>query len=853
MLKPIKLFSLLLLIPLLLFSEELQKELTVKVKVKDIIKVEKPPYIPPDKLSFRKREVILQNIIGKVLEPPKEIEEAELYVPKEGGCGAPKDVNLYKNAVEAYKKGNLFASEKYLKDLISIPNSPYTNAGKYILGLVYVKKGKKEEALKLFEEACNTAHMYTMPSCESFFALYFQLFEKPYPTEEPLLWKYVYMIRESGIIPKKEIQNCQRYTFKKYCAYVNDFIAGRPNLDYLISTKVRRAIKLFNWGRLEEAKKILLEFKDKLIPYRDVVLYYLALIALNEGKTKEALDYAVILETLNPELAKSVYLSLFLKDHSLADFVYRKTGEKWVLEYAGVKAYNGGNYRKALEYFEKAGKWKYAVYAALKLKDYEKAYEILKNVKDRDREYYRLLLEVLYSTDMEDEFLKTLEEIAGKYPKLYKEYYGWYLFKKGNWLEAEKYFDNPYYKAVAYFNAGDYEKVLELLKDDNSYEARVLKAKAAISLGKGELARKFLYNETPEEVYLTGLSYFIDGEYEKAIPYFEKLTQNEEYRLKALLKLADSYYNLGQKEKARAIYTLILSKYSQNPEAKEALLGVAQIEIEAPTKELEKIVKDFEEKYPNSPLLPELKLQLARIYAKEGRKVEAQFILRKLVNNPEYRDRASLLLADVVDNPSEKERILINLLKSKDKAVAEEAFAKLVTFYEERGNLLKLARLLEKRSDPEKVKAIQIYLKLGRIKEAERLFNRLIKKYPESEELKEVALKLYEKTKKRKYLFIAYKSAKPEVALSAAYYLGNEYKGEDDKKALEYFLEVVLSEKKDLPFYKRAVLESATLLKSFGAKKDASCILKRLEGLKLEKWEEERVLELKKGLPECGG
>ncbi|RUM29492.1 MAG: hypothetical protein DSY32_03215, partial [Aquifex sp.] len=560
-----KLFSLLILIPLFLFSEELQKELTVKVKVKDIIKVEKPPYIPPDKLSFRTREVILQDIVGKVLEPPKEIEEANLYVPKEGGCGAPKDLNLYKNAVEAYKKGNIFSAEKFLKDLISIPNSSYANAGRYILGLVYVKKGKKEDALKLFEEACNTAHMYTMPSCESFFALYFQLFEKPYATEEPLLWNYVYIIREKGIIPKREVQNCKKYTFKRYCTYVNDFIRGRLNLDYLTSTKVRRAIKLFNWDRIKEAKEILLELKDKLIPYRDVILYYLALISLREGRTKEALDYAVILETLNPKLAKSVYLSLFLKETDLADFVYGKTGERWVLEYAGVKAYNGGNYKKALGYFERAGKWKYAVYSALKLKDYKKAYEILKKVGKKDKEYYRLLLEVLYALNKEEEFLKILNEIADKYPKLYKEYYGWYLFKKGSWLEAQKYFDNPYYKAVAFFNAGDYERVIELLKENSSYEARILKAKAAISLGKGELARKFLFNETPEEIYLTGLSYFIDGDYEKAIPYFQKLTQNEKYKLKALLKLADSYYNLGQREKAKAIYTLILSKYSQNP------------------------------------------------------------------------------------------------------------------------------------------------------------------------------------------------------------------------------------------------------------------------------------------------
>ncbi|GAB6065496.1 tetratricopeptide repeat protein [Aquifex pyrophilus] len=855
MLKPIKLFSLLLLFIFPLFSQELKKELTLKVKVQEILKVEKPEISIPDKLSY-KVPVFLYK--GKDLsylffEPPKRLEEVELYEPKTEGCGAPKDQVLYKKAIREYKRGNLIGAGEEAKKLLSLPTSPFRNAGYYILGLIEYKRGYDEEALRYFKEGCNTLHTYRSASCESFYALYYKIKGEPYETQEPLLWNYVYLIGGKGKIPESPLKNCGRYTFKEYCRYVNDFIRGRVNEEYRESTFLRRAVVLYEKGELEKAEKILEKFSRKLIPHRDVILYYLSLIALKKGDYDKALDRVLLLETLNEELAKEVYLLLALKNPELADFVYEKTKAKEILRYAGIKAYNRGEYKKAIHYFEKSGDYFYAALAYLQLGNYEKAYEYLKRKKRDTQLYYRAFLEVLYRLDKEEKLQKTLEDIKERFPELYREYYGWYLFKKGDWLEASKYFENPYYKAIAYFNAGDYEKVLEILRDKNDYKSRILKAKAAIALGKGVLARKFLFNETPEELYLTGLSYFIEGNYEKAIPYFNKAAKDKNYEVKALVKLADSYYNMGRKEEAKAVYRLILSKYKEREEVKSALIGLAQIESENPSKEIEKIVEEFEKKFPESPLLPELKLQLARYYAKEGRKIEAQFILRKLINNPEYRERALLELARVTEDPEEREKILLDLVSSKDKLISEKAFNELKKLYEKENNLLKLARLLEKRGDEGKIKAISLYLKLDRVKDAERLFREMYKKYPELEELKEVALKLYEKTGKRHYLDIAYRSAKEEVFLKASYYLGNYYYKKDRRKALDYLLEVVLSDKKELPFYKRAVFMSAEILRKMGAYKDASCILERLKGVELESWEREKLLELKKGLPECGG
>jgi len=139
------------------------------------------------------------------------------------------------------------------------------------------------------------------------------------------------------------------------------------------------------------------------------------------------------------------------------------------------------------------------------------------------------------------------------------------------------------------------------------------------------------------------------------------------------------------------------------------------------------------------------------------------------------------------------------------------------------------------------------------VEDAERVFKKLYTKNKNWEELKELALSLYEKTGKVEYLQIAYSSKKPEVALRAAYLLGLHYSDKDTKKALEYLAEVIYSEKKELPFYKSAVLTSGELLKKLKAFRDASCILKKLSGIKLEKEEEEKLLKLKEGLPPCEG
>jgi hypothetical protein len=120
--------------------------------------------------------------------------------------------------------------------------------------------------------------------------------------------------------------------FKNYCNYVLDFVKGEIREEYKDSTTLRRAIVLFQTGKLDEAEKLLLEYSKPTKPYRDVALYYLGLIALQKNDTNRAYQYASLLETLNREYANSLYSQIAQRDVLLARITYNVTKDPGFLE-----------------------------------------------------------------------------------------------------------------------------------------------------------------------------------------------------------------------------------------------------------------------------------------------------------------------------------------------------------------------------------------------------------------------------------------------------------------------------------------------------------------------------------------
>ena len=842
-----RLFSVLLIGVLVALSDPLKESISLNVKVVGRILEEKPPLTPPDRIDDLRKSSYL-DLSSDVFEPPKRIERPIIEPPKEGGgCGDPKEKTYYRAGIIYYQRGELSKAESKMLDVISLQNATLIPQAEYILGLIYVDTNRKEDALGLFKSSCSAQHPFRKPACEAYYALYFQLNRVPELYEEVNLWKVVYKIKVEGEVSEPY---CEDTVFEEYCSYVQSFARGDLHEEYPQSTEIRMAITLLEKGELKPSKDIFLRYSRPLSRYRSVALYYLGVIAWMEGDKKRAYKYASLLEVLEPKYSKSLHLLLSQEDLIYSKIAYQITGSKKALRNAGVISYNEGNYKVAYAEFTRAGDHLNAALSAIKERDYRRAYSALKKVKNKDKNYYLWLLETLYWLGKDEEMDSTLESIKKKYPDLYKEYKGWLLFKREKWLSAYKFFKDPYHRALALFNAGKYKDVLKELKGRNSYKARLLKAKAAISMGNGALARKFLTPATPQEIYLLGMSYFIEGKYDRAVSHFKKILMDDNFRSKALLRIADSYYNMGRYEKAKSLYKKILGLYPDSQEALDATLALAQIELQNPSPDLKDLLSKFIKKFPNSPMVPDLKYQLAGVLIKEGNKEEALKILKELSQMPEYRPRALVRIAQIEDDPKKKEELLKEAILKGDKQEKKKATEMLMDLYLHNKEFEKLADFLAKGDREDRKRALQIYMNEN-IEKAIKLFDALYKEDPQDADIPKLAYAMYEKTKGKRYLEIAAGSQDKKLRAKALYKLGFIEKKRDKRKALERFVEIILSAEGVEPYYSKSALNASEILVGMKAKKDACEILKKINKKHLSKRELKRFNILKRKLPKC--
>lgn len=839
--KPIRLFSLLLLLAFAL-AQQITKEFDVKVELTGKLYEEKPKLSPPNYLPMPQTKEL--DLSYMVLEAPKSVEFAQIKPVEKSGvsCGEPKDALSYRLGVDYYLKGRYDLAEEELGKVLLVPNSAFGPMAEYVLGIIAYSKDQKQRALELFKNSCNFTHMYQGPACEAYYALNLTL-KGSVPENQNSLWKAVKAIKEG----KPANLSCDGVVFVQYCQYVSDFVKGKENLLYRDSTRLRFGILAYFEGDLKSAKALFEEYSGPGRLYRDVALYYLALMDYKEGKGEQALRHASILESINPYLAKELYALISEKDVYLSRLTYTLTKDVRFLEKAGIIAYNSGDYALALRNFLEAGNTRYAVYSAIKMGDYKKAIELLKN-KKKDREDYLWLLEALYWSG--EDMSGTLSEVAKLYPDLYKEYQGWESFRRGDWLGALGFFEDPYYKALALYNLKKYKEVIDLLQGRTDERSRLIKARSALMMDDTKLARSFLTGKSEEEFYLLGLSYFLEGNYQKAVEFFEKVPANNPNRAKALLKMGESYYNMGKADKAKDSYFEVLRSFPDSEEARSATLALLDFAGKnMGDEDLERVLEDYMKREKNPP--PEILYQYASLMARKGKKEEAEKLLLNLLDTP-IKFKAILKMAELEEEPSKRLVLFYKVYKeSPTEEERKKARDEIVKMYSSLGDTKSLADMLAEGDKPDKVKAIGLYLSIREIPSAITLAQELIKAGYRDQEFERYLLELYKQT--RDISLLDYVSKSPERSLrgQALYLYGLELlRRGDRKKALESFVEISINHKGE-PYYNSAILEGAKILVKLGAKRDASCILERFDLNGANPEETSIYNKLKKGLPKC--
>ena len=843
MFRLITLFSLSLL--LIAFSQ-IKKEFDLQVEIVAQEVEEKPKLSLPQNLPLKGSEPM--DLSPRLLEPPKEMEFMPVAKVEEDGlsCGKPKDAIAYKVGVDHYLKGDFLRAERELGSILTMP-SPYRPMAEYVLGIIKLKEGQRSEALKFFENSCRVPHRYRDSACELYYALNFEL-KGSVPKNENPLWSVIYEIKEKKTYREP---NCQEVVFKNYCNYVLDFVKGEVREEYKDSTTLRRAILLFQTGKLDEAEKLFLEYSKPTKPYRSVALYYLGLVALQKKDTNRAYQYASLLETLNREYANSLYSQIAQRDVLLARITYSITKDPSFLELAGMIAYNRGDYQLAFSNFLEAKNTRYAVYSIIRMGDYKTAYTLLEGKREKDREDYLWLLESAYWANLPmEEHLKVVRE---RYPELYKEYLGWSFFRKGDWLSALSYFENPYHKALCYYNLKKYDDVLNVLQGIDHPKARLLKAKSALFLGKPALARRFLTESSPEELYLLGLSYFMEGEYERSIDHFKKVPKESPFGARALMKTGDALYNLGKVDAAKEVYWEVLKGFPEDPLASQATLALLGMEErELSPSDREKLIKSYLQKEPNAPYAQELKYQLADLLIKRGEKREAEKILMELFEGgSSLKYRALLKLATIEEDKRNKAVLLYKVYKEGSSEESAIARRELIKLYEELGDQQSMAELLESGDLSDKERAVQIYANIQRWDKALAIANQLTSLGYRSPSFENTLWKIYENTKDRNILIALTKSQDINLSAKAKFEMAKLLKAEGKpREVLEYLVDISLNNK-GAQVYNSAILEGVQTFLELRLKRDASCFLDRVDANTLSREERVKIEMLKKELPKC--
>lgn len=840
--KLIGLFSLLLFLS---FAQQIKKEFDVDVELTGKLLEEKPKLNAPVRLETQEDKEL--DLLGELLEAPRFMEFTQIKpIEKSGGvsCGEPKDALSYRLGVDYYLRGRYDLAEEELKKVI-VMNSPFKPMAEYVLGVISYSQGQQERALELFKTSCGTTHMYQKASCEAYYALSFRI-RNSVPENQDPMWRAVFNIKR-GVIASPE---CEEAVFVQYCGYVRDFLTGKENPQYRDSIKLSRALRLYKEGDVRGARAILSDYSKPARPYRDIALYYMALMEIKEGKVEEALRIVGLLETLNRRLADNLYGILSSKDVVLSRYVYSLTKNPKFLEKAGIIAYNSGDYSLALYNFLQAGSSRYAVYSALRLGDYDRVYGIIRDKKEKNREDYLWLLEALYWSGKD--MTETLKEVSRYYPDLYKEYSGWERFRRGDWLGALGFFEDPYHRALALYNLKRYGEVLNLLRGRADYSSRLLQARAALMMGDQKLARTFLTDKSDEENYLLGLSYFLEGDYAKALSYFDKVSDQSPIKPKALNKAGDSLYNMGDTQSAKDRYYQVLRRFPESREARSATLALLEIGgKELSDKEMEGLIKDYLSKEgKNSPMSNELRYQLALLYIKEGKTKEAERELLELLDTP-LRFKAILKLAQVEKEPPKKAVLLYKVYKEAGPEESKLAREELVKLYTQAGDSKSLADLLSEGSREDKVKAVGIYLGIRELGASQSLAQELMSVGYRSQEFERYLLELYKGTNNRLYLDYLKDSPEKNTRAEALYLSALDHMRRGDKsKALEELVDISVNHR-DYERYNQAILEGTRLFVKRKARRDASCFLERFDEKRARPEELSLYRRFRQELPKC--
>jgi TolA-binding protein len=825
-------------------------------------------------------------------------------------------------------KRYLYAKEKLEKLIKKYPDVSFISDAYYLLGLVYSFLGENKKAVDVFTKGCDlpVSRKSKDYSCiaAAVINLKFENIDKAEETlkkaentdENYLFWHsviFAHLLKPQEAYDLIKDIKCENLdiNFINYCRYMKGYLlfAKREfkkaipvlkNVDtpeYYKHTLLLKGFSYLNTGKYPEAKAYLTKFLEgygSVEKISDYAIYGLGIIDINYSRIKDALEKAGILESRDKELAQNLYIKVA---ENLADrgefktaFVIlqrsAKTGNRYIdylRKKIAVTAYNTGNYRYAFLMFKDIDTPLfnlYAGYALLKMKKVVQAKDYFKKASDLAEGDHlketalKYLADIYFRLRDFKDYLQTVKKLKNYDPDYASDLLGWYFFYKKEYKKAFMAFKDRYMKAVSAFNGDMLEEAYKIVKDRKDRKSRFLLAYIYLKEGDLDKARKILKQlaQTDDKIgkeagYLYAYSFFSEGDYRRsAQEFWNYAKKHKETPLgrKAILRMADSYYNLGEIDRARQIYRAFIQKYSNSPEAIDAAYQLTILEMKGSEGNVAQQIESFIKKYPNYPFVNLLKVQLGDYYLehKEFDKAEKVYtqIIQSDVKESDYAFYKLGYLYYEKGQPEEAVRILEKYTEKFPKGeFLIPVKTLLVKIYQETGEIDKAISVLKSLPDTDenRYKLAVLYYKKGDLIQAKNYFEDIYTRFPKYRN--DIAYYLGKIQLEQGYTDMALKYFEEAIGGSDYYHVAESYflmgviyrKEGDEENALNNFINVIYLYPEAKEFVIKARLKAAEIMKESGQKKEASCMLKPLLNEELEENLRKKLQELVKGLPEC--
>lgn len=828
--------------------------------------------------------------------------------------GIPPSNALLSEAIDYFNNRDFLFAKSNLETFIEkYQDNKYLYYAYYLLGVTKFNLGEIKESEPLLFKSCQMVNIKEICLSAAIVNIILGDFEKSKSIlsqlnqdSDVIFYKSVLDLLNNKKVDLSQI-NCDNLDIGsiEYCKYMKKYFFFKvANYTKVLDIKVDEKLKdlklqsdildgysLFFLKDYSKAAEIF----DKLIQKTsngyiyNLSLYGKALIHQDYIK-----DYAYILETRDEYLAYNLYLKLgnsyFQKGKFLDAFIFfqkainlSNTNKTYLKKAIATSLYNIGNYEYALKFFSDLTKetkelnvYLYAGLSAYQLKDFSKAKEFLENAIDTENLQIKkialiYLVEVYFLNKEDEKFVDTIDKLKDIDSVEAYNLLGWYFFENQDYQNAYKSFRDNYMKAVSAFNAGDVQTAKNLVQMRGDNKSKFLSAYIQIKEGNIEKAQEILkdissgFDELSEKAnYLYAYLYFSSENYQKAVETFKNFidkykNKDDSYTKKAILRLADSYYNLGEKDLARSIYADFIKRYSNTKDGIDAAYNLILLESKDQLENQEETIKHFIEKYPDYPLVDNLKLQLASLYKEKGKIEDAIKIYKEIAqSNSKESNFAKYKLAESYYkmNDTEKAKFLLLDILNKN---PDDVNAKLLLgeIYEKENKYDDAINIYAtiKDNDDIKFKIAKLLILKDDYQTAIDNLKYLLDKYPEkSNEISFYIGKAYflmnNFDNATDYLLNGQKSSNYQDAAESYYLLGLIYKNKDLNKALNFFLNTIYLYPDAKEITAKARLEAADILIKFKKLKEASCLISPLENSDIEEFKNLAKNKLK-NLPKC--